>query len=244
LIPYMMAGYPAGIKTELLIEKLAVAGADLIEVGIPFSDPLADGATIQKASETALSGGMNTDKVFTAVREARQTTAIPIVVMTYYNVVFRYGLERFAAAAAAAGIDGAIIPDLPPEEAGPWQDAASRFGLCTVFLVAPTSSAERIRRVAEASTGFIYCVSLTGVTGGRAELPRGLPGFIKSVRQATDKPVAVGFGVSTSAQAATLSRLADGVIVGSALIDKMTTGGSQGIAPAADFVKELKAGIR
>ena len=244
LIPYMMAGYPAGIKTELLIETLAGAGADLIEVGIPFSDPLADGATIQKASEIALSGGTTTDKVFAAVREARQMTAVPIVVMTYYNIVFRYGLERFAAAAAAAGIDGAIIPDLPPEEAGPWQEAASRFGLCTVFLVAPTSSAERIRRVSNACTGFVYCVSLTGVTGSRTKLASGLPAFIETVKRTTDKPVAVGFGVSTAGQAAELSRLADGVIVGSALIDRMAAGGSEGIAKTADFVKELKVGMR
>ena len=243
-IAYMMAGYPVSVEPAVVIKMLADAGADIIEVGIPFSDPLADGATIQKASEAALAGGTTTDKVFAAVREARQMTAVPIVVMTYYNIVFRYGLERFAAAAAAAGIDGAIIPDLPPEEAGPWQEAASRFGLCTVFLVAPTSSAERIRRVSNACTGFVYCVSLAGVTGSRTKLASGLPAFIETVKRTTDKPVVVGFGVSTAGQAAELSRLADGVIVGSALIDRMAAGGSEGIAKTADFVKELKAGIR
>lgn len=240
LIAYVMAGYPDGVAPETLIESIAAAGADIIEVGIPFSDPLADGATIQKASEIALASGMTTDLVFAAVKKARMTTQTPVLVMTYYNIVFRYGQELFAEAAATAGVDGVIIPDLPPEEAEDWQSAAARHSLDTVFLVAPTSSTSRIRRVTEASTGFVYCVSLTGVTGGRKELASGLPAFIKSVKKATDKPVAVGFGVSTAAQAGELSKLADGVIVGSALIDRMTSGGSKGIAPAAGFIKELK----
>lgn len=243
-IAYMMAGYPGNVAPAVVIKMLADAGADIIEVGIPFSDPLADGATIQKASEIALSGGLTTDKVFAAVREARQTTTVPIVAMTYYNVVLRYGLDRFAAAANDAGVDGAIIPDLPPEEAGEWRKAAKSHGLSTIFLVAPTSSAERIRRVSNACTGFVYCVSLAGVTGSRTKLASGLPAFIETVKRTTDKPVAVGFGVSTAGQAAELSRLADGVIVGSALIDRMAAGGSEGIAKTANFVKELKVGMR
>lgn len=243
LIAYLMAGYPVGIDTAETIVTLADSGADIIEVGIPFSDPLADGATIQKASEAALASGVTTDYVLAAVKEARMVTQAPILVMTYYNIVLRYGLERFAAAAAAAGVDGAIIPDLPPEEAGAWRRAAAQHGLNTVFLVAPTSSEARIRRVTEASNGFVYCVSLTGVTGGRKELADGLPAFIETVKRATDKPVAVGFGVSTADQASQLSMLADGVIVGSALIDRMT-GGSQGITSAAGFIKELKGGMR
>ncbi len=244
LIPYIMAGYPDDLATVTLITALAGAGADVIEIGIPFSDPLADGATIQKASEVALAGGVTTDKVLAFVREARCVTEVPLVVMTYYNIILRYGLKRFAAAATAAGADGVIIPDLPPEEAEAWKHVASEQDLSTVFLVAPTSSEERIRSVADASTGFVYCVSLAGVTGGRRELSDGLPGFIKRVKNMTSKPVAVGFGVSTPKQAGELSRLADGVIVGSALIDKMAAGGLEGAASAAEFVTELKAAMR
>jgi tryptophan synthase alpha chain len=244
LITYVMAGYPRGFDPAVNIAAIAGAGADIIEVGIPFSDPLADGATIQKASEVALAGGMTTDMALGAVAKARRTTQVPIVVMTYYNIILHYGLERFASAASEAGVDGAIIPDLPPEEAGDWRKAATRHGLNTIFLVAPTSSEERVRRVVQASTGFVYCVSLTGVTGGRAELAPGLPAFIESVKEAADKPVAVGFGVSTADQAGKLSRLADGVIVGSALIDKMAGGGTKGLNLARAFVAELKANMR
>ncbi|MFA5866518.1 MAG: tryptophan synthase subunit alpha [Actinomycetota bacterium] len=244
LITYIMAGYPRGLDSAKTITAIADAGADLIEVGIPFSDPLADGATIQKASEESLAGGMTPNKALAAVAEARKVTQTPILVMTYYNIIFRYGLEPFAEAAAAAGVDGAIVPDLPPEEAGKWQTAAGAQGLGTVFLVAPTSSPARIRGAAEASDGFVYCVSLAGVTGGRAKLAPGLPAFIETVKQTTDKPVAVGFGVSTAAQAAELSRLADGVIVGSALIDRLAAGGAEGVASAAGFISELKAEMR
>lgn len=244
LITYLMAGYPRGVDSAKTIVEMSNAGADIIEVGIPFSDPLADGATIQKASEEALASGVTTDSVLASIEEARLTTQTPILVMTYYNIVLHYGLERFAEAASAAGVDGAIIPDLPPEEAGDWRKDAARHRLKTVFLVAPTSTEERVSRAAKASTGFVYCVALTGVTGGRTRLASGLPAFIESVKQATDKPVAVGFGVSTAAQAGKLSSLADGVIVGSALIDKMAGGGSQGITKAAAFVKELKGGMR
>lgn len=242
LIAYVMAGYPSGTDTADVILRIAEAGADIIEVGIPFSDPLADGATIQKASQFALDAGMTTDRVLEAVAKARQATAVPILIMTYFNVVMRYGLERFAVAAGAAGVDGAILPDLPPEEADVWL-AASNHGLNTVFLVAPTSSEERKRRAAEASTGFVYCVALTGVTGGRKRLDPGLPAFIESVRKTTDKPIAVGFGVSTTEHVKTLSNLADGVIVGSALIDRMSAGGREGLASAAEFLTELKTGL-
>ncbi len=244
LITYVMAGYPKGVGSAKTITAMAGAGADIIEVGIPFSDPLADGATIQKASEESLAAGMTPDKALAGVAEARKVTQTPILVMTYYNVILRYGPERFAEAAAAAGVDGAIVPDLPPEEAGRWRKAALAQDLCTVFLVAPTSSEARIRGAAEASAGFVYCVSLAGVTGGRAKLSPGLPAFIEAVKQTTDKPVAVGFGVSTAVQAGELARLADGVIVGSALIDRLAAGGAKGIASAAGFVSELKAEMR
>ncbi len=244
LITYVMAGYPRGLDPAKTIAAMADAGADLIEVGIPFSDPLADGATIQKASEESLAGGMTPDKALAAVAEARKATQTPILFMTYYNIILRYGPERFAEAAAAAGADGAIVPDLPPEEAGRWRTAAGARGLSTVFLVAPTSSPARIKGAAEASDGFVYCVSLAGVTGGRSKLALGLPAFIETVKRTTDKPVAVGFGVSTGTQAAELSRLADGVIVGSALIDRLAAGGTAGVASAAGFVSELKAEMR
>jgi tryptophan synthase alpha chain len=245
LIPYVMAGHPSESATVEIIKALAEAGASLVELGIPFSDPLADGATIQHASQKALDNGMNTDKAFAIVNKARESTGIPIVVMTYYNIVLSYGLDRFAETAGRAGVSGAIIPDLPPEEAEDWIAAAANSSLATIFLVAPTSPDNRITAAADVSTGFVYCVSLTGVTGGRSALSEGVTEFLRRVRSLTDKPLAVGFGVSTPEQASFLSRLADGVIVGSALVDTIDsaiTGRSS--QAAAEFVKNMRAGMR
>lgn len=240
LMPYLMAGYP-DVETSLKVLVAAgQAGADLIEFGIPYSDPLADGPTIQAAAETALKGKIDTDVVFELVKRARDEIQTPIVIMTYYNTVYRYGLERFAKNAAEAGVNGAITPDLPPEEAGPWKEAAARHGLATVMLAAPTSTDERLKRVAGASEGFVYCVSLTGVTGARANLSANLADFIRRIRDVTDKPLAVGFGISRPEQAKEVASIADGVIIGSALVSLIGKSG----AGCVKAVEAYIAGIR
>lgn len=220
LIPYVMAGYPTLKASERMVRTLSEAGADLIEIGIPYSDPLADGATIQKASEVALSHGVTTEDVFGLVKRIRQHSDIPLILMTYYNVIFRFGAESFARRAASSGADGVICPDLPPEEGATWQKVGRRYGLNTIFILSPTSTEERIEKVASLSRGFIYCVSLTGVTGAREKLPANLAQFLTRVRAKTDKPLAVGFGISTPEQARKVAKLADGVIIGSALLNR------------------------
>lgn len=234
LIPYIMAGYPTLKASEKAIRTLAEAGADLIEIGIPYSDPLADGATIQKASEVALSQGVTTEDVFQLLRRIRQHADIPLILMTYYNVIFRFGPESFACQAASSGADGVICPDLPPEEGATWQKIGRKHGLNTIFLLAPTSTDGRIGKVASLSQGFIYCVSLTGVTGARRKLPVNLAQFLTRVRARTGKPLAVGFGISTPEQAQEVAKLADGVIIGSALLNR------QGVA---SFIKKIRKAL-
>ncbi|MDP2211035.1 MAG: tryptophan synthase subunit alpha [Candidatus Aquicultor sp.] len=243
LMPYLMAGYP-DVETSLeLLVAVAKAGADLIEFGVPYSDPLADGPTIQAAGEVALRNGVNTDTVFTLVRRARESVDTPVVVMTYYNTIYRYGLERFAQKAAESGVDGVIAPDLPPEEAAPWADAASKYGVATVMLVAPTSTDKRIERISELSKGFVYCVSLTGVTGARANLPSNLTDFIYRVRALTDKPLAVGFGISEPEQAKEVSEIADGVIIGSALVGLIGKAGGDCVEAARAYMSRIREAI-
>jgi len=240
LMPYLMAGYP-DIETSLeLLVSVAEAGADLIEFGIPYSDPLADGPTIQAASETALLNKVNTTIVLDLVKRARERTDVPIVLMTYYNTIYRYGLERFAGDAAESGADGVISPDLPPEEADEWREVAAKYGLATVMLAAPTSTDERLKKVAGASSGFVYCVSLTGVTGARTKLPANLTDFINRIRRVTDKPLAVGFGISQPEQAKQVSAVADGVIIGSALVNLIGQNSGNCVEAAVDYI----AGIR
>lgn len=217
LIPYLTAGFPSIEASIEVFKMLAKEGADIIEIGIPFSDPLADGPTIQRASEIALEQGVTTKDVFNLIKRLREITDVPLVIMTYYNLFYRYGLDRFAEESEAVGLDGVIIPDLPPEEATDWLEAA-KGKLDTIFLIAPTSSSERIRSIADHSEGFIYCVSLTGVTGARSSLPMELSGFIESIRKVTGKPLAVGFGISTPEQAKEVAAIADAVIIGSAFI--------------------------
>lgn len=243
LMPYLMAGYPTPEASLKLLVAASQAGADLVEFGIPYSDPLADGPTIQAAAELALKNGVNTDTVFGLVAEARNETDVPIVVMTYYNTIYRYGLERFAKAAAASGVDGVIAPDLPPEEAGPWASAAAQHGIATVMLVAPTSSDERIRKVVAVSQGFVYCVSLTGVTGARTNLPENLTDFIDRVRKATDKPLAVGFGISEPGHAKMVSGIADGVIIGSALVSLIGASGENSVGAASSYLSSIREAI-
>lgn len=220
LIPYLMGGYPTFDESAELVVALAGAGADIIEIGIPFSDPLADGPTIQAASQAALEAGFTPAKAIELVGRVREATDAPLVFMTYYNIVLHYGLKKFAGQAAKVGVNGVILPDLPPDEAGAWHEAATGK-VDTIYLLAPTSADERIASVTNLSEGFIYAVSTTGVTGARAELPPELSQFVSRIRAATDKPVAVGFGVSTAKHAAAVAKLADGVIIGSALIDRI-----------------------
>jgi len=218
LIPYLTAGYPDLNSCLELVKTLAASGADIIELGIPFSDPLADGSTIQKASQVALDNGIDIDNVLGLVKEVRRATEVPIVLMSYFNPIYHYGLARFNRDAVKAGVDGVIVPDLPVEESREWLKARGSQ-LDTIFLLASTSSEKRIVRTVKLSTGFIYCVSLTGVTGARQVLPHYLAEFVWKVKMRTKKPVAVGFGISTAAQAADVGQIADGVIIGSALLD-------------------------
>lgn len=233
LIPYVTAGDPRLAVTGEIVKALAMGGADLIELGIPFSDPLADGPTIQKAVARSLGSGANLAGIFEMLADVTNDVAVPLLLMAYYNSIYRYGVKRFVEAAAGAGAAGLIIPDLPPEEAGAYQALVGEYGLATVFLAAPTSTQERLRRVAAASSGYIYCVSLTGVTGAREQLDKALPEFLQRVRGVTNLPLAVGFGISTPRQASEVARHADGVIIGSAivnLIEKFVNGGGSKLA--------------
>ena len=246
-MPYICAGDPSHEISRKLLLTLEAAGADLIELGVPFSDPIADGPTIQKASERALVDKISLREILDMVETLRQETQIPIALMTYYNPIFRMGDAEFCAAAHKAGVDGVIIPDLPPEEASTLLEVAPAHDLATIFLAAPTSSPERIRFIASVSTGFIYCVSVTGVTGARTSLSEEIQPMIADLKKQTQKPICVGFGVSTSEQANAVARLADGVIVGSAIINVMEKhlGDKAAILSSVKgFAEELAAGVR
>jgi tryptophan synthase alpha chain len=217
LIPFIVAGDPDLETTEALVLRMAESGADLIELGIPFSDPLADGPTIQAGALRALQKGTRLKDLFRLV-EALQGKAPPLVLMTYFNPVLRFGVRDFAQHCKRNGVEGVIIPDLPPEEAMPWVQEARVCDLDTIFLVAPTSTPERIGVISGRSRGFIYYVSVTGVTGAREDLPNELETAVRKIKEYSEKPVAVGFGVSTPAQAKRIASFADGVIVGSAIV--------------------------
>ena len=217
LIPYVVAGDPDLETTEALVLRMADSGADIIELGLPFSDPLADGPIIQAASERALRNGTNLKKVF-VLTEKLKGGSTPLILMTYFNPVLKFGLRDFAGGCHDSGIDGVIIPDLPPEEAGPWIREAKAFDLDTIFLAAPTSTPDRMKLISKWSRGFIYYVSVTGVTGTRETLPDELEQAVRRTKEHSKIPVAVGFGISTADQAKTISRFADGVIVGSAIV--------------------------
>jgi len=221
LIPYITVGYPNTATTLKVVPLLASNGCDIIELGIPFSDPLADGATIQRASYEALRQGVTPHLCLEVAQELRRQVEIPLVFMTYYNPVLKFGLEQFCSKCAEVGIDGLIIPDLPPEEGQELEESTRSHGLDLVYLLSPASTEERIRLVVGKASGFIYLVSLTGITGARDELPQELEGFVARVRKRTEKPLCVGFGVSTPKQARRIARVADGVIVGSRIIQLM-----------------------
>ena len=219
LVTFITAGDPDPSGTPALVAALAQAGADIVELGIPYSDPLADGPIIQASSQRSLDAGITPDTVLQMVRECRTLTDVPIVLMTSYNLALRYGLSRFAQVFAGAGADGTILTDLPPEEAGPWKAASEAAGLATIFLIAPTSTPERIALIANSTTGFVYCVSRTGVTGARAEMAPELAALLTRIRAATDKPLCVGFGVSRPEHVKQVLEIADGAVIGSALVD-------------------------
>lgn len=242
LMPYLMLGYPEHDSVLDLAPALEAAGADLFELGIPFSDPLADGATIQRASERALANGVRLNDCLRTVAALRQQgVQVPLVPMGYYNPFLQYGLERFALEAAQAGADGVIIPDLPPEEAEECRAACQQAGLDLICFVAPTTPDERIAEIARIASGFLYCVALTGVTGARSELWEGLPAFLQRVRQQSDLPRVVGFGISTAAHVQQVSHYAEGAIVASALISLLErTPPAQQVEAAAAFVRELR----
>jgi tryptophan synthase alpha chain len=218
LITYLMAGDGGVEKTLEHVVACANAGADVIELGFPFSDPIADGRVIQAAAGRALAAGTTLQTVLDIARQARAKVQVPLVLMGYLNPVLSYGIERFAKSCAESGIDGVIIPDLPPEEAQAFRDATAAHDVGTIFLLAPTSTADREKAVIEASTGFVYFVSVTGVTGARTELPD-IRGHVERVRGKAKVPVAVGFGISTPHQAQQVSAFCDGVVVGSAIVD-------------------------
>lgn len=218
LIAYLTMGYPNIEATQEIASILSANGCDIIELGIPFSDPLADGVTIQKASHQALEQGITPQLCLEVAYQLHQKMATPLVFMTYYNPVFNFGLEAFCQASVAAGIDGLIIPDLPPEEGSELEAITRKLKLDLIYLLAPTSTKERISTFAKRSQGFIYLVSLTGVTGARETLPPELEGFVKRVRQKAKQPLCVGFGISTPEQARRVATVADGVIVGSRLL--------------------------
>jgi len=221
LIPYITAGYPSVETTLKAVSLLSSSGCDIIELGIPFSDPLADGATIQRASYEALRQGVTPKLCLEVAQELRQRVETPLVFMTYYNPVLKFGVEQFCLKCAEVGIDGLIIPDLPPEEGEELEKSTKRHGLDLIYLLSPASTEERIKLVVNRSSGFIYLVSLTGVTGARDKLPEELENFVARVRARTEKPLCVGFGVSTAEQARRIAKVADGVIVGSRIIQLM-----------------------
>ncbi|MBI5598805.1 MAG: tryptophan synthase subunit alpha [Deltaproteobacteria bacterium] len=245
LITFITAGDPDMGTTKRIIFELERSGADIIELGMPFSDPMADGPTIQASSERALKGGATVKDVLRLVREIRGKSSIPVVLFGYYNPVFVYGLERFARDAADAGADGVLVVDLPPEEAGGLKRELQRKALDLIYLVTPTSNTGRMRLVASKASGFIYYVSVAGVTGARKTLADRIPAEIRKIRKFTGLPVCVGFGISTPAQARRAAACADGVVVGSAIIDIIARniGAKDLAARMGRFVSGLKKGM-
>jgi len=220
-IAFITAGYPSLSVTEKLIYEFSRRGVDIIELGVPFSDPLADGPMIQESSQYALDKNTRLGGIINLVRKIRKHTSIPICLMTYYNPIFCFGQEKFVRQASAAGVDGIIVPDLPPEEAKILRKEANSRGLATIFFIAPTTAKKRIRFISSVSRGFIYYVSLTGVTGARNKLPRELLNSLSMVARQVSRPLCVGFGISSPEQIREISRVSSGVIVGSAIVRKI-----------------------
>ena len=242
-IPFLTCGDPSLEVTEQLIYAMEEAGADLIELGIPFSDPTAEGPVIQAANVRALSGGVTTDKIFDMVKRLRQNTKIPMVFMTYANVVFSYGTERFIQKAASLSMDGLILPDVPFEEKEEFDSVCKKYGLDLISLIAPTSH-ERITQIAKEAEGFVYCVSSLGVTGMRSAITTDIGAMVQLVKAAKDIPCAVGFGISTPEQAAAMAAKSDGAIVGSAIV-KLCGQYKEACVPyVKEYVKSMKGAVR
>jgi tryptophan synthase alpha chain len=246
LIPFLTAGDPDLASTQSLVLALAQAGADLIEIGIPFSDPLGDGPVVQRANERALRSGTSLRRVLELVKTLRPQLEVPLVLMGYTNPILAMGEASFAEAAAAVGVDGVIVVDLPPEEGEDLHGALGRAGVDPVLLAAPTTQPQRLAMLAERTRGFLYYVSLTGVTGARSQLARGIEDSVRRIRASSQVPVCVGFGVSTPEHAREVGGFADGVVVGSALIEVIQRAGTGPAAldAAARFVADLKAPLR
>ena len=242
IVAYITAGDPSLDASHKFVLALADAGADVIELGVPFSDPVADGPTIQRASERALKAGASLAGVLELVRRIRQTSQVPLVLFTYFNPILQMGLEKFASAAAQAGADGVLVTDLSPEESEDYRRIIRAQNLDTIFLAAPTSDDERLRKISACSSGFLYLVSRTGVTGAKDALPDDLPGLLRRVRHFTDLPVAVGFGISLPGHVSVLGGLADAAVVGSALVSEIENAESVDAASAAlrERIRALK----
>ena len=242
-IPFITCGDPDLETTEKIIEAMAESGADLIELGIPFSDPTAEGTVIQEGNLRALSGGVTTDKVFDMVRRVRQKVKIPMVFMTYANVVFSYGTERFLTKAAEVGIDGLILPDVPYEEKAEFAPQCEAAGLDLISMIAPTSH-DRIKMIAAEAKGFVYCVSSLGVTGVRSEITTDIGAMVRLVKEANPEvSCAVGFGISTPEQAAKMAAVSDGAIVGSAIVRLCEKYGREAAGPIGEYVRSMKAAV-
>jgi tryptophan synthase alpha chain len=234
LVAYLTAGDPSLAATEEIVLRAAEAGADVIELGIPFSDPVADGPTIQRASERALRAGTTLQKVIDVVAELRKKTDVPLMLFGYFNPILQMGLAEFSRKAAAAGADGVLVTDITPEESGEYRSAMQANGLDTIFLAAPTSTDERLQRIVDVSSGFLYVISRTGVTGAKDSLPEELPAMVRRIRKITQLPVAVGFGISVPAQVTVLGGIADAVVVGSSLVAEIEKAAS--VSEAANAV--------
>lgn len=241
-IPFITCGDPDLETTGELIKKMSESGADLIELGIPFSDPTAEGPVIQEANIRALSKGTTTDKIFDMVKSIRNEVAVPLVFMTYANVVFSYGTESFIKKAAECGMAGLILPDVPYEEKGEFEKVCEKYGLELISLIAPTSR-DRIEMIAKNAKGFIYCVSSLGVTGVRNSFSTDISDVTKHIKAAYDIPCAIGFGISTPEQAKKMSVYSDGVIVGSAIVKIIAKYGKNCIEPVCSYVKEMKKAV-
>lgn len=242
-IPFITCGDPDLETTAKLVHAAVENGADLIELGIPFSDPTAEGPVIQGANIRALAGGITTDKIFDFVKELRRDITIPLVFMTYANVVFSYGAEKFISTCKEIGIDGIILPDLPFEEKDEFQPLCKQYDVALISLIAPTSH-QRIAMIAKEAEGFLYIVSSLGVTGTRSEITTDLSSIVKVVRENTDVPCAIGFGISTPEQAKKMSAISDGAIVGSAIIKIIAEYGRDSVKPVGEYVKSMKDAMR
>ncbi len=242
-IPFVTGGDPDLDTTEELIIAMEQAGADLIEIGLPFSDPIAEGPVIQEANERALAAGCTTDRLFDMVREVRKTVKVPLVFLTYMNPIYIYGKQRFLKRCRETGIDGLIVPDLPFEEKQELAPDCLEYGVDLISLIAPTSK-ERIRKIASEAQGFVYCVSSLGVTGVRSEIKTDIASMVALVRESSKVPCAVGFGISTPEQAAKMASLSDGAIVGSAIVKLVARNKKDSVGPVSSYVKTMKDALR